>query len=286
MPRLTDLGHGKLDCPKLDPRDVIIRKGFNYRDTTTPAAEAHILWLMESIKATGVQEPIRVEFDDGKAYLVNGECRLIACQRLWKAGEVKVPYKEGGYGPPLIPAIQKSGDEAEILAASMVANGSLPPSKMEFGAAAARLEAHGWPKEKIALYIPPHIGAKGSKAVRYVREAVELHQAPLDVKEAVRNGVDGVKVTDSLALAATKKGREKAPEIIREAVNQAKSKGETVAKRPKHEGEVAKKRNEFQAFTDRLLDAADLLAQMILADNVMLPEVQRKARQYQKLRSA
>lgn len=285
MARLTDLGHGKLDCPKLDPRDVIIRKGFNYRDTSTEAAEAHIQWLMGSIKEIGVQEPIRVEFADGKAYLVNGECRLLACQRLWKEG-VKVPYKEGGFGPPLIPAIQKSGDEAEILAASMVANGSLPPSKLEFGAAAARLEAFGWPKEKIALYIPPHIGLKGAKAIRFVTEAVDLHQAPIAVKEAVRNGVDGVKVTDSLALSAVRKSREKAPEIIKEAVDQAKAKGESVAKRPKGEGEVTKKKNTLLEFNVKLLELADLLAEMILDDNVMLPDIQKKARAYQKLRAS
>ena len=85
MSRLNDLALGRLDAVKLDPRIIQVRPGWNYRDTTTPVSEAHIQWLMESIKEVGVQEPIRVEYVDGKVYLVNGECRLKACLRLYEA---------------------------------------------------------------------------------------------------------------------------------------------------------------------------------------------------------
>ena len=76
--------------------------------------------------------------------------------------------------PPLlafkIPALAGSAfDEAEVLAKSMVANGALPPTQLEFGAAAARLKGWGWADEKIALYTPPHIAQDGTKAKRYVR---------------------------------------------------------------------------------------------------------------------
>lgn len=275
MPRLNDLGQGKLEAPKLDPRDIIIRKGFNYRDTGSEVSQSHIGWLKESIRATGVQEPIRVEFIDGKVFLVNGECRLRACLELVKEGlDVRIP------------AIAVKGDEAEVLAASMVANGSLPPTKLEFGAAADRLLKYGWALEKITAYIPPHIGVKGSKAKRFVQEAVDLHHAPLAVKNAVKEGVDGVKLSESAALSIAKKDRTNADERIQEAVKDAKAKGETVAKRPKGAGEVTKKKQSFQAFNDKLLELADILAAAILNDNMAIGEVQKKARAYQKVRRA
>ena len=283
--RLNDFAHGRLDVAKLNPLDIVIRKNWNYRDTGSEASEAHIQWLMESIKKIGIQEPVDVEFDNGKILLINGECRVLACRRLWEQG-FKVPYKDGGEGPPLVLAIQKSGDEAAILATSMVANGALPPTKLEFGAAADRLEKLGWTPDMIAFYVPPHLGLKGRKATRYVNEAVDLHHAPIEVKKAVKEGVDGVKVTESLALAATKGNRMHATEIIAEAVKEAKAKGKKVAKRPKGAGEAAIKKASFQAYTDKLLEIADSIAEMVLDDKVMLDDVQKKARQYLRLRKA
>lgn len=283
MARLNDLGQGKLEGPKLDPRIIIIRPGFNYRDTTTEVSRKHIDWLKGNIRAIGVQEPIRVEYIDGKVYLVNGECRLIACRELYKEG-FKIPYKDGGYGPPLVPSITINGDEAEILAASMIANGSLPPSKLEFGAAADRLQKLGWAPDKIALYIPPHIGLKGSKALRYVTEAVELHQAPLEVKKAVKEGIDGVKISEPAALAVTRKNRIMAPEILKEAAKDAKAKGQTEVKRPKGEGKATQAKKAVQKTVDECLKLADALADVALDDNLPIDEVMRSARAYNKAR--
>lgn len=236
MARLTDLSHGKLDTPKLDPRDIIIRPNFNFRDVTTPDAQAHIAWLKQSIMANGVQEPIRVEYTDGKAYVVNGQCRVEACKQLWNEG-VKIPYKDGGSGPPLVPTIQIKGDEAELLAASMIANDGLPPTKIDFGRAADRLMKLGWPIEKVSQYVPPHVGLKmnDSGKKRYVTEAVELHHAPIAVKEAVTKGVDGVTLSEGAALQIARKGRLHADEHVKAATSKAKAAGKTTVKREKQE---------------------------------------------------
>jgi ParB-like chromosome segregation protein Spo0J len=220
--RLNDLAHGKLEAPKLDPREIIIRAGFNYRDTTSEAATAHIEWLAQSIKDRGVDQPISVEFTDGKVFLIDGECRLLALRKLWDAGD-----------EVFVPAISFRGDEAAVLAKAMVAGGSLPPTQLEFGRAAERLINYGWTVERIAALTPPHLGLKGRKAKRFVNDAVELQQAPLAVKDAVAHGVDGVGVSTPLALSATRKNRIMAEEIIKDAVSDAKSKGKSVARRPK-----------------------------------------------------
>jgi ParB-like chromosome segregation protein Spo0J len=257
--RLNELGHGRVEGPKLDPRIIIIRPGFNFRDTTSPTVRAHIDWLKTSIKQNGVQEPIRVEYDSDTVYLVNGECRVIACKELWKEG-VKVPYKDGTNGPPLVPAIVVKGDEAEVLASSMIANGALPPTQLEFGSAAKRLMALGWPVERVAEYTPPHISGDKKKAARYVRDAVELHNAPLEVKKAVKEGVDGVTVSPALALQAVRKSPLHASEEIASAASLAKSKGQKVAKRPKTAGKATRARERALSRQEQLEKVGDRMA--------------------------
>ena len=46
--RLNELGQGRVEGPKLDPRIIVIRPGFNFRDTTQPSVLAHIDWLKTS----------------------------------------------------------------------------------------------------------------------------------------------------------------------------------------------------------------------------------------------
>jgi len=254
---LRDMSHGKLEAYKIDPRMVEIREGFNFRDTTTPEAQAHIAWLAESIAERGVDEPITVENTGEKLYLVAGECRLLALRKLWDAGnEVYVP------------TFSYKGDEAAVLAKSLVENGSLPPSLLEFGRAAERLMVFGWDWKRIAACVPPHLKLKGKKAEKYVKDAVELQQAPIAVKEAVAHGVEvegeNVAVSPSLAVHATRKSREKAPEIIKEAAVKAKAAGKKEAKRPKTEGPAAAKKAAAVIHVRALEKIGDDMAKEIL----------------------
>ena len=254
---MRDMSHGKLEAYKIDPRMVEIREGFNFRDTTTPEAQAHIAWLAESIAERGVDEPITVENTGEKLYLVAGECRLLALRKLWDAGnEVYVP------------TFSYKGDEAAVLAKSLVENGSLPPSLLEFGRAAERLMVFGWDWKRIAACVPPHLKLKGKKAEKYVKDAVELQQAPIAVKEAVAHGVEvegeNVAVSPSLAVHATRKSREKAPEIIKEAAVKAKAAGKKEAKRPKTEGPAAAKKAAAVIHVRALEKIGDDMAKEIL----------------------
>lgn len=281
--RFQDVGEGKVEGRKLDPRAIIIREDFNYRDVQSEHVQTHIAWLKENIRIHGVQQPIRVEYIAGKVYLIDGHCRVEACKQLFKEG-FTIPYKDGGSGPPLIPALVVQGDEGEILAASMIANGALPPTKLEFGKGAAKLLALGWPREKIALYTPPHIAKNKKMAERYVEDAVELHHAPLEVKEALTKGVDGVEVSEGLALAATKHNRLHATETIRNEVAKAKAKGKKVAKRPKGEGKVTKAKQQEDAKLKKLLDLGDKMADNSLASHTSMDDMEKLAKQWNRAR--
>jgi hypothetical protein len=283
--RLNDLGVRGGEVVLLDPRKIIIRAGFNYRDVESPVAKAHIDWLKANIKDRGVQQPARVEYVGEKVFLVDGQCRVEACKQLWKEG-VKVPYKGGGDGPPMVPVITVRGDEAEMLAASMVANGALPPSQLEFGAAAARLLALGWDEDRVAKYTPPHIAVDAQKSRRYVRDAVELHQAPLAVKKAVKEGVDGVEVSAGLALHVTRRNPLHAEEEIKAEVEKAKANGKKVARRPKTAGKATKAKEAALTRTQQLEKIGDGMADNILKgeDGKYPPSLVGAARAWNQLR--
>jgi ParB-like chromosome segregation protein Spo0J len=262
--RLNDLGTRGGEVVDLDPRIIVIRKDWNYRDITSPLVTDHIHQLMENIRAHGVQQPVRVQYVDGKAYLVDGQCRVEACKLLWKDG-LKVPYKKGGSGPPLVPALTVKGDEATLLAASMTANGSLPPTHLEFGAAAKRLKAYGWDEELIAKYVPVTVASDPARALKFVRDSIELEEAPLEVKDIVRGGVDGVAVSPALAVAVTKKNRLMAAEVLKEEAKRAKVAGKTVAKRPKGIGRAGKAKEAKETHREALERTGDRMADQILA---------------------
>lgn len=281
--RFQDLGEGKIEGRKLDPRTIKIRKDFNYRDTESETVQAHIAWLKDSIKEHGVQQPVRVQYIGGEVYLVDGHCRVEACKQLFKEG-FKIPYKEGGNGPALVPALVVAGDEGDILAASMIANDSLPPTKIEFGKAADRLQKLGWPDEKIALYIPPHILVKGFKATRYVKEAVELHQAPQSVKKAASEGKDGVKISEAQALKIARENPLHAEEEIDKAVSQAKSKGQTTARRPKGEGKATKAKAAVEEKHRALEKIGDDMADEIMSVPFDAEKLERLASEWHKAR--
>lgn len=216
-------GNGSRDVIFIDPRTIRVRKDFNHRDMTTPETLAHIEWLKESIKASGVKVPLQVEWDARVPYLVSGECRLRASL---------LAISEGV--PVTVPVMQVSGDEAAILVESMLSNCGKPPSQLEFGEGASKLLAHGWSEEKIATLVPPHVGLSTDRAkLLYVKTAVELQNAPIEVKQMVKEGVDGVEVTPARAISETRKGKSGAADRIRQAATEAKASGVTTLKRDK-----------------------------------------------------
>lgn len=258
MPRLEDLGTTGVRATRLRPEIIIIDWKKNYREKDNPATLAHIAWLKESIRLEGVKKPIDVSYDDGKVYLESGYCRLTAAQQLRKEGW-------DGY----IDGLPVKGDEASRIAKSLVDNTALPPTVLEFGKAAEQLlDGFHWDVERVAKLTPPHLGLKGKKAEQYVKQAVELQQAPMAVKDAVAHGVEvegeQIAVSPALAVQATRKSREKAPEIIKAAVKKAKDSGKKTAKREKTAGKITKEKEAVATRARTLEKIGDELAKEVL----------------------
>ena len=269
MARLEDLGTVGMRATKLRPEIIIIRQGNNYRDMQTVETRAHIERLKESIRTEGVKKGIDVSFTGGKVYLEAGECRLTAAQEL---------RKEGWDG--WIHCFPVKGDEADILARSIVDNTALPPTMLEFGVAARRLQKFGWEPEAIARILPLTVAETPAKALRFVKDALELDAAPLEVKKAVREGVDGVKVSAALAVSAVKKNSLMASQVIAEEAHKAKAAGKTEAKRPKGAGKATKAKEEVVRRTRSLETIGDKMAEVIVAYPVDLKKLDKLANEW------
>lgn len=246
-------GAGGMRAGNLRPEIIIIRTDEahrNYREMNSDAVKAHIAWLKESIRTEGVKDPIDVSFSDDKWYLEAGHCRLTACQQLRKEGW-------DGY----IPCFQIKGDEVAIAKKNLLENTGLTPTLLEIGVQVQRLVNFGLGMEEISKCIPPSITTDPAKALKIAKKALDLNQAPIAVKEAVRRG----EVSAPAAIAIAKKSPLRAAEIIEEQVRTAKEKGQKTAKRPKGAGKATKAK-EAEAVRYRSLEKiGDAMAEEIMS---------------------
>lgn len=216
--RLRDIASpGRRDVFPIDPKLIKIQQGWNPRQYTFFENRQHLDTLKLSIAEMGVLVPLLVKWDGEQAVLVDGECRLRACLELIKEG---TPIKT-------VPVLQESTkDEARRLVIALTANTGKPLSLIECGGAYRRLVGYGWTVDEVAK----NVGA--TKA--YVNTALELFDAPREVKEMVSNGT----VTPSLAKQVVREKGDKAAATLREKVTKAKASGKKTAKREKKPTDV------------------------------------------------
>lgn len=203
--RLRDIRVSARDQFMLDPRKIAIEKNFNARNYHLPENKSHLEELKASIRASGTLVPLLVRWDAeaAQAVLVDGECRLRANLELIEEGlEIEA-----------VPTIQvPGGNEADRLVTSLTANTGKPLSKWEIGSAFRRLVNFGWATEKIAT--------KLGYSERYVKESLELSDAPEDVKQLLSQQA----VTPSLALQHIRSNGAGAGAALKEKVEKARSK--------------------------------------------------------------
>jgi ParB/RepB/Spo0J family partition protein len=212
--RLRDLKTSARDCLMIDPRIIQIEGSFNPRDYSLPANRQHLEELKANIRENGTRVPLLVRFEPstGTCVLVDGECRL-RCNLELIAEGVEIDA---------IPTVQVSGgNEAERLITALTANTGKPLSKWESGAAFQRLINFGWDQVKIAKRMGYN--------VRFVQEAMELADAPQEVKQMLSEQT----VTPSLALSELRSNGVQAVETLRAKANQAKASGKKTAKKTK-----------------------------------------------------
>jgi len=212
--RLRDLKTSARDQLMIDPRIIVVDDGHNPRNYVLDENRAHLDELKRSIRENGVLVPLLVRFDAARkaAVLVDGECRLRATLELIAEG-VEIDT---------VPTVQVSGgNESERLLIAITANTGKPLSKWELGTAFQKLYNFGWAPEKIAT--------KTGYAQRFVSEAMELSDAPDEVKQLLSSQA----VTPSLALAELRANGAAAVQTLQAKAVQAQAAGQKTATRSK-----------------------------------------------------
>ena len=266
---------GSVRGGNLRPEIISIIAGSNYRDMNSTETKAHVAWLKESIRTEGVKDPIDVIFSDGKWYLApgGGECRLTAAKELRKE-------KWDGY----IPCFQVKGDEVYLLKRSILRNTGLAPTLLEVGKALQQLIDLGQPLDEVVKCVPPSITSDPQKAIRIAKKALDLNAAPIAVKKAVKEGVDGVKVSEPRAVAEIRRNPLTAAERLTTAASEAKAKGETTLKREKGPGKATKAKAATAAQMENWLKLADSMADVVLDSNLSIDEAEACAKAYNRAR--
>jgi ParB-like chromosome segregation protein Spo0J len=247
--RLRDLKtQGSRDVFPLPPSMIRVEEGHNPRIFSNVAGNReHIDSLKRSIAEIGVQVPLLVRFDILKpgetktAILVDGESRLRAVRELIAEGvEIRS-----------VPVLQVDGkSESERLLIAITANTGKPLYKWELGAAFRRLIRFGWSETDVSK--------KTGYTARFVSEAVELADAPEEVKILLSEQA----VTPSLALATLRSNGSEAVAVLKQRVEVAKTNGQKTAKRDKATTPKAA-REEVKNVSNLVLYAAEEMAKAL-----------------------
>lgn len=196
MPRLKIEGITKADMFKVDPRIIIVRDDWNERKDF----EGHES-LVESIIENGVINPIRIQRDEDKLLLVDGERRLRATMEAIRRGVNIVSI------PALM--VRPSMSETEAKYTSYLANDGKRFTPLEECELFDRLLKYG---ESVS-----DISKKIGKSTTYVNNTLLFRDGNKDLKEGVKDG----KIKKTLAQNIIKKSagdKNKEEKLTKEAL--------------------------------------------------------------------
>lgn len=213
---LKSISEGSSDIFKVDPRKIKVRLNWNGRDFNDPANVEHVDMLAKSISKIGVKEPLTVSWENGEAWLVDGECRLRGALRaieVYKAVDLKtIPVK----------AEDRYANDAEKLFSQIIRNSGKPFSQMERAKVFKRLLDLGWKQQDIA--------DKAGVTSSAVSQILNLLTMPEPIKQMVSEG----KISASMAVTTLKDHNPVAAvKVLQDAVAVAAGEGSAKAM-PKH----------------------------------------------------
>jgi len=290
MPESVRFGRAETDKPfrpetsANDPRDIIVRKGWNLRDMNSPEVREHIQTLKASILArvnadpplSGLIKPIEVSYDvaTGKHFLEDGLCRLTACRELWDEGQ-----------EIYVPQVRVKGTEAQLYAQHIAGNGGLPFSQVALAEGCRKLAVgYLWTAEMIAAHI--------CKPKRFVTECLALAEVPQEAKQMIADG----QVTAPRVLSEIRKAEKhhepaaKAVAVLKEAVAAApkppEPKQKSLPGTPPAKAAKPKPlaREKAESESEKILRLADELAQMVVDEDQSIDKVLAAAKRYIKAR--
>lgn len=206
---IKDFSTSRRDTYMLNPFDIIIEEDFNARDITAPKVQEHIDNLAKSIKAIGLQRPLKVRMKNGKPILIDGECRLRAVIRAIEVYDAEIIAVE-------VKTTDRTMSDAEATLSLVVENSGLELNALEKSVVFKRLASYGWNHNEIAE-------RAGCSAVR-VGQLIELAAVPESVKEMIRN--DEIAPTLAWSIAKENDFDEKATiRCINKALKEARRSG-------------------------------------------------------------
>lgn len=212
---LASLAEGRRDILAIDPHKLTIKPNWNMRDMNDPANIEHVDMLALSIKEVGVKEPLTVVWEDGKAYVTNGHCRLLGAMRaieVYKADIKTVPVKSE----------DRATNEVDHLFSQQLLNSGKPYSQMEQAKLFKRILDMGWQQGDIAK----RAGISASR----VSQILGYLTHPESVKAMVVAG----NVSSSLAAKTVAElGPTAAEKALKQGLETAKQQGSTKVK-PSH----------------------------------------------------
>lgn len=237
---IKDIALGRSDLFRLDPRDIHVKEDWNSREDT-PDLFDHIDRLARSIAHEGVKEPLTVWWEDGKAFVSDGHCRLRGTLRAieeYGADIQSIPVKTE----------DRYSSEADRLFSQIIRNSGMPLTPYEQAKVFKRLLAYGWAEKDIA--------DKAGLSTNRVGQVLSLMSAPQPVQEMVKSG----EVSASLAIKQVQSAAEpqEAVNNLQAAVETAKAAGKKRAT-AKHLPD-ASPRGGLKADLRDLIDGATLVA--------------------------
>lgn len=187
---------GRMDILRLDPRLLHVKKDWNVRDWALQENIDHIEALAASIMEVGVKQPLTVVWQDGKAWIDDGECRYRACMLAIERG---APLKT----VPVRSAEQHT-DLVDRRFNRYLANTGKQFNEMETAKDFQYFLGQGWSQQDIAR--------KAGLSQGRVSQILATLSWPAPVKAAVASG----KVSTSLAASVVREHGEGAAEVLAE----------------------------------------------------------------------
>lgn len=234
---ITSLSEGRSDLLKIDPRKLHIKEGWNLRDMSAPDTVEHIDMLAQSITEIGVQVPLRAYWEDGKAYITSGHCRLKAALRaieIYKAELKTVPVQiEDRYA-----------NEADRILGQITHNSGKPFTSLEQAKVFKKLLDLGWQQDAIAK----KVGISASR----VSQILDLLTLPEPVKAMVVAG----NVSPTLAVQTVAQNGSKAEQVLKAGLVEAQAEGKTKVTAANLTGESRKVN--IRTLLKEFLDSSDV----------------------------
>ncbi len=211
---LASISEGRSDVHRVDPRMLHVKPSWNGRDFSDPDNIQHVEELALSIAEIGVKDPLTVVWEDGKAWLVDGECRLraslLAIDRGAPLKTVPVRSEERG------------SNDADLLFSQIIRNKKQPFKQLELAKICKRLCDMGWQQNDIAT--------KSGVTPARISQLLDLLTMPEPIKQMVTNG----QVSASMAQKVVAEHNPVvAVQVLQDAVAVAESEGKQRAM-PKH----------------------------------------------------